>query len=148
MVALLAIAVRVIPQCSRVKDFFWPQIPKPRIIGIDPLILKKGNLEEINQHLSNFHSNIAPFFIDTNVWETVTPDSIYLTSSKDCTIPIETPNQVTDTFGAPHDLTPTAALHQHVSQPHRRSDQARTARLFLKTSRRPRGPISLACRKT
>ncbi|KAM9831149.1 uncharacterized protein ACBT44_005731 isoform 2-T5 [Syngnathus typhle] len=114
MVALLAIAMCVIPQCSRVKDFFWPQIPKPRIIGFDPLHLKKGNLEEINQH---FHSNIAPFFIDTNVWEPVRPDSIYLTSIKDCTIPIETPNQVTDTFGAPYDLTPTAALHQHVSQP-------------------------------
>ncbi|KAM9830913.1 growth hormone receptor-like [Syngnathus typhle] len=114
MVALLAIAMCVIPQCSRVKDFFWPQIPKPRIIGIDQLLLKKGNLEEINRH---FHSNIAPFFIDTNIWEPVTPDSIYLTSSKDCTIPIETPNQVTDTFGATHDLTPTAALHQHGSQP-------------------------------
>ncbi|XP_049609711.1 prolactin receptor isoform X2 [Syngnathus scovelli] len=117
MVALLAIAVRVIPQCSRVKDFFWPQIPKPRIIGIDPLLLKKGNLEEINRHLSNFHSYLAPIFMDTDVWEPVNPDSIYLTSSKDCTIPIESPSQVTDTFGAPQDLTPPAALHQHMSQP-------------------------------
>ncbi|XP_057685791.1 serine/threonine/tyrosine-interacting-like protein 2 isoform X2 [Corythoichthys intestinalis] len=45
IVALLAIAMRLSPQCVRVKDYFLPPIPKPRIIGIDSLLLKE--LDEV-----------------------------------------------------------------------------------------------------
>ncbi|CAB1459178.1 unnamed protein product [Pleuronectes platessa] len=40
VLALLVIAFGVIPQSRRIKDYFLPQIPKPRIMGIDPLLMK------------------------------------------------------------------------------------------------------------
>ncbi|XP_054643157.1 growth hormone receptor-like isoform X2 [Dunckerocampus dactyliophorus] len=116
MVALLAIAVRVLPQCARVKDFFLPPIPKPRIIGIDPLLLKKGNLDEINHHLSNFHSYIPPSFMETEVWEQVSPDSIHLATPNECTLPIKSPSQAMDALIVPNDLTATTTHHPPTSQ--------------------------------
>nr|XP_061802658.1 prolactin receptor-like [Nerophis lumbriciformis] len=111
IVALLAIAMRLSPQCVRVKDYFLPPIPKPRIIGIDSLLLKKGNLEEINRHLSSFHGYFPPSIIDTEVWEPVHLDTIHLTAPKECTVPTESPDQVMDAFTVPQDL-PTGAHHQ------------------------------------
>ncbi|XP_077370095.1 growth hormone receptor [Festucalex cinctus] len=116
-VALLVITVRFIPQRGRVKDFFWPPIPKPRIIGIDPLLLKKGNLDEINRQLTNFHSYLPPSFMDTEMWEQVSPDNIYLASAKDCPIPTEPPSQAADALIAPADLTAPETPHQVASQP-------------------------------
>ncbi|XP_051913435.1 prolactin receptor-like isoform X2 [Hippocampus zosterae] len=117
MVAILAFSVCVIPQRVRVKNFFWPPIPKPRIIGIDPLPLKKGNLDEINHHLTNFHGFVAPSFLDTEVWEQVSLANIDLATAKDCPDPTKSPSQVSDAFTIPHDLTPTTTLQQLVSQP-------------------------------
>ncbi|XP_061635531.1 prolactin receptor-like [Phyllopteryx taeniolatus] len=117
IVVLLAITVRVIPQWVRMKDFFLPPIPKPRIIGIDPLLLKNGNLDEINRHLTHFHGYLPPSFMDTEVWEQVSPDNIYVTTPKECTIPTESLNQMRDAFTVPHDLTATATHNQLWSQP-------------------------------
>nr|XP_057907719.1 prolactin receptor-like isoform X2 [Doryrhamphus excisus] len=114
-VALLAIAVRVLPQCVRVKDFFLPPIPKPHIIGIDRLLLKKGNLDEINRHLSNFHSFIPPSFLETEVWEQVSPDSIHLALPNECTLPIKPPSQAMDPLIIPNDLAATTAHHPPAS---------------------------------
>lgn len=97
----------------RIKAYFLPPIPKPRITGIDPLLLKvnalrlssllllcfwlnfllvepfpvlllslpvrqKGNLDEINLHLSSFH-NYRPPSYSQEVWEPVNKDKICLT---------------------------------------------------------------------
>ncbi|XP_037552701.1 growth hormone receptor [Nematolebias whitei] len=86
LVALVVIAFGVLPQSRRIKEYFLPPIPKPRIIGIDPLLLKKGHLEEINHHFSNFHSYRPPSY-SVDVWDQVSADSIYLTSPKDCRVP-------------------------------------------------------------
>ncbi|XP_075904777.1 prolactin receptor [Nelusetta ayraudi] len=75
--ALLVIAFGVIPQRRRIKDFLLPPIPKPRIIGVDSLLLKKGNLDEINSHFSNFHSYRPPNYSE-EVWEQVSADDVYL----------------------------------------------------------------------
>ncbi|MED6244019.1 hypothetical protein ATANTOWER_029198 [Ataeniobius toweri] len=85
VVALLVIAFGVIPQSRRIKDYFLPHIPKPRIIGIDPLLLKKGNFEEINRHFSNFHGYRPPSY-SVEVWDQVSADGIYLSTPKDCSI--------------------------------------------------------------
>ncbi|XP_053273572.1 prolactin receptor [Pleuronectes platessa] len=74
VLALLVIAFGVIPQSRRIKDYFLPQIPKPRIMGIDPLLMKKGNLDEINRHLSNFHSYRPPSYTE-EVWDPVAVDN-------------------------------------------------------------------------
>ncbi|XP_041822619.1 prolactin receptor-like [Chelmon rostratus] len=74
VVALLVIAFGVIPQSRRIKDYFLPPIPKPRIIGIDPLLLKGGNLDEVNRHFSNFHSYSPPSYAE-EVWEPVAVDN-------------------------------------------------------------------------
>ncbi|XP_054480148.1 growth hormone receptor-like [Anoplopoma fimbria] len=74
VVTLLVILFGVIPQGKRIKDYFLPPIPKPRIIGIDPLLLKKGNLEEINRHFSDFHSYSPPSYSE-EVWEPVAVDN-------------------------------------------------------------------------
>ncbi|MEQ2285880.1 hypothetical protein AMECASPLE_036427, partial [Ameca splendens] len=85
VVALLVIGFGVIPQSGRIKDYFLPHIPEPRIIGIDPLLLKKGNFEEINRHFSNFHGYRPPGY-SVEVWEQVSADGIYLSTPKDCSI--------------------------------------------------------------
>uniref|UniRef100_A0A3Q1GMD0 Prolactin receptor-like n=1 Tax=Acanthochromis polyacanthus TaxID=80966 RepID=A0A3Q1GMD0_9TELE len=70
VVALLVITFGIIPQSRRIKDYFLPPIPKPRIIGIDPLLLKvkhmihccfQGPLPAIS---SNFQ--FQPFSVQKN----------------------------------------------------------------------------------
>uniref|UniRef100_A0A3B4FBJ1 Prolactin receptor-like n=1 Tax=Pundamilia nyererei TaxID=303518 RepID=A0A3B4FBJ1_9CICH len=68
VVALLVITFSIVLQSKRIKEYFLPPIPKPRIIGIDPLLLKKGNLDEINRHFSNFHSYRPPSYSE-EVWD-------------------------------------------------------------------------------
>eukprot|EP00066_Takifugu_rubripes_P015387 XP_011604653.1 PREDICTED: prolactin receptor-like isoform X1 [Takifugu rubripes] len=75
---VLVITFGIIPQSKRIKDYFLPPIPKPRIIGINPLLLKKGNLDEINIHLSSFHNYRPPSYTE-EVWEPVNEDKICLT---------------------------------------------------------------------
>ncbi|XP_056287409.1 prolactin receptor-like [Pseudoliparis swirei] len=79
VVALLAVLLGVMPQGRRIKDYFLPPIPKPRIIGIDPLHLKKGNLAEIDHHFSNFHS-FSPPSSSEEVWDRVSAGDVVLSA--------------------------------------------------------------------
>ncbi|KAM7375534.1 hypothetical protein PAMA_014579 [Pampus argenteus] len=106
--ALLVIAFGVIPQSKRIKEYFLPPIPKPRISGIDPMSLKKGNLDQINRHFSNFHSYRPPSYTE-EVWEQVSADGVYLTTLKDCGAPDDPTNQEKEALMVPchthHQLT-------------------------------------------
>nr|XP_046238755.1 growth hormone receptor-like [Scatophagus argus] len=115
VVALLLIAFGVIPQSKRIKDYFLPPIPKPRIIGIDPLLLKKGNLDEINHHLSNFHSYRPPSYAE-EVWDQVNADDVYLTTAKNRSVPANPTQWEKDALMVPCDVTPVAGLHQFTTQ--------------------------------
>ncbi|XP_044043160.1 prolactin receptor-like isoform X2 [Siniperca chuatsi] len=112
VVALLVIAFGIIPQSRRIKDYFLPPIPKPRIIGIDPLLLKNGNLDEINRHLSNFHSYKPPRYTE-EVWHQVNADDVYLTTPKGCSDPADPTDREKDALMVPCDLTPH---HQFTTQ--------------------------------
>ncbi|CAJ1086884.1 prolactin receptor-like [Xyrichtys novacula] len=110
IVALLVIAFGIIPQSKRIKDYFLPPIPKPRIVGIDPLLLKKGNLDEINRHFSNFHSYRPPSYTE-EIWDQVSADDVYLTTPRDRYIPAAPTDREKDALMVPSDLTPVAAHH-------------------------------------
>ncbi|XP_075951096.1 prolactin receptor isoform X3 [Anarhichas minor] len=103
VVALLLILFGVVHQGKRIKDYFLPPIPTPRIIGIDPLLLKKGNLEEINHHFSTFHSYSPPSYTE-DVWDQVSSGDVFISTPKDST------DQEKDALIAPCD--PTAARHR------------------------------------
>uniref|UniRef100_A0A3B4V4T0 Prolactin receptor-like n=2 Tax=Seriola dumerili TaxID=41447 RepID=A0A3B4V4T0_SERDU len=111
VVALLVIAFGVIPQSKRIKEYFLPPIPKPRIIGIDSLLLKKGNLDEINRHFSNFHSYRPPSYTE-EVWDQVSADNVYRSTPKDCGVPADPTDREKDALMVPCDLAPVAAHHQ------------------------------------
>ncbi|XP_062417542.1 growth hormone receptor-like isoform X2 [Pungitius pungitius] len=81
VVALLGILFLVVPQGKRIKNYFLPPVPKPRIIGIDPLLLKKGNLDEINRHFSSFHSFSPPSYAE-DVWVQVSGADVFLAPPK------------------------------------------------------------------
>ncbi|XP_051283822.1 prolactin receptor-like isoform X1 [Dicentrarchus labrax] len=116
VVALLVIAFGIIPQSKRIKDYFLPPIPKPRIIGIDPLLLKqKGNLDAINRHFSNFHSYRPPSYTE-EVWEPVNADDIYLTPGKDCSVPVDPTDREKEALMVPYHLMPMAGHHQITTQ--------------------------------
>lgn len=79
VVTLLGIAFGMIQQSKRLKDYFLPPIPKPRISGIDPLLLKKGDLDEINRHFSSFHGYRPPAYVE-DIWDQVNADRLYLSA--------------------------------------------------------------------
>ncbi|XP_034533497.1 prolactin receptor-like [Notolabrus celidotus] len=110
VVALLGIAFGIIPQSRRIKDYFLPPIPKPRIVGIDPLLLKKGNLDEINRHFSNFHSYQPPSYTE-EVWNQVSADDVYLTTPRDRYIPAAPTDREKDALMVLSDLTPVSTRH-------------------------------------
>ncbi|KAM4559601.1 prolactin receptor isoform 2-T3 [Odontesthes bonariensis] len=111
VVALLVVAFGIIPQSKRIKEFFLPPIPKPRIIGIDPLFLKKGNLEEINRHFSNFHSYRPPSYSE-EVWDQVSADDVYITTPKHASVPASLADGERGAVKAPGDPTPIGAQHR------------------------------------
>ncbi|XP_055022996.1 prolactin receptor-like [Boleophthalmus pectinirostris] len=81
VVVLIGFTLGLVQQSKRIKDYFLPPIPKPRIIGIDPLLLKKGNLEEINRHFSSFHGYSPPSYsYADDIWDQVSADDSLLTS--------------------------------------------------------------------
>ncbi|XP_076021957.1 prolactin receptor [Genypterus blacodes] len=82
VVTLLTIVFRIMSQSKRVKHYFLPPIPKPRIIGIDLLLLKKGNIDDINRHFSSFHSYSPPKYTE-EVWNQVSADDVCLNPPKD-----------------------------------------------------------------
>lgn len=82
VVTLIGFTLALIQQSKRIKDYFLPPIPKPRIIGIDPLLLKKGHLDEINRHFSSFHGYSPPSYsYADDIWEQVSADDLCLTSA-------------------------------------------------------------------
>lgn len=84
VVALIGFTLGLVQQSKRIKDYFLPPIPKPRIIGIDPLLLKKGHLDEINRHFSSFHGYSPPSYsYADDVWDQVSADELCLTSPSD-----------------------------------------------------------------
>ncbi|XP_068612730.1 prolactin receptor-like [Brachionichthys hirsutus] len=105
---LLVVVCVVVPQSKRFKRYFMPPIPKPRIIGIDSRLLKKGKLDEINQHLSSFHGYSPPIHAE-EAWDQVSCDGVYLT------LPADPPDGEKDALISPCDPTPAAALHQLVT---------------------------------
>ncbi|XP_059184216.1 prolactin receptor-like [Centropristis striata] len=112
IVALLVIAFGVVPQSKRIKDFFLPPIPKPRIIGIDPLLLKKGNLEEINRHFSDLHSYRPPSYSE-EVWDHVSASGVYLSTPKDVSgVAADPADLQKDALMVPCDVAPVAGQHQ------------------------------------
>ncbi|KAF3688336.1 Growth hormone receptor [Channa argus] len=115
VVALLGIIFGFVPQSKRIKDYLLPPIPKPRITGIDPLLLKKGNLDEINRHFSNFHSYRPPSYAE-DVWDQVNSDSIFLTVPKDCSILTDSTNRKKEALSVPSDQTPVSSCHQSTTQ--------------------------------
>ncbi|KAI3365860.1 hypothetical protein L3Q82_000844 [Scortum barcoo] len=100
---------------ARIKDYFLPPIPKPRIIGIDPLLLKKGHMDEINRHFSNFHSYRPPSYTE-EVWDQISGDEVYLTTPKDCGVPADPTDREKDALMVPCALTPVAGHHQLTTQ--------------------------------
>ncbi|XP_064879718.1 uncharacterized protein LOC115127219 [Oncorhynchus nerka] len=71
---LLVIGFGMILQGKRIKAFLLPPIPKPRIKGINPLLLKKGGFDEINRHFISFHGYKPPSYSEEEVWDSVSMD--------------------------------------------------------------------------
>nr|XP_043872402.1 prolactin receptor-like [Solea senegalensis]XP_043872409.1 prolactin receptor-like [Solea senegalensis]XP_043872418.1 prolactin receptor-like [Solea senegalensis]XP_043872427.1 prolactin receptor-like [Solea senegalensis] len=115
VMALLVIAFGFVPQSRRLKEYFLPPIPKPRILGIDPQLLKKGHLDEINFHLSNFHSYTPPSYTK-EIWEQVSVDSVCLTAPKDSGVPADSTDEEKVSLIVPCDAKPVAARHEFVNQ--------------------------------
>ncbi|XP_058510725.1 prolactin receptor-like isoform X1 [Solea solea] len=115
VVSLLVIGFGVVPQSRRIKDFFLPPIPKPRIMGIDPLLLEKGHLDEINRHFSTFHSYCPPSYTE-DVWDQVSTDSLCFSVSKDSSVPAANTDQDKDPLMVPCDIKPVAARVQVLAQ--------------------------------
>ncbi|XP_042175334.1 prolactin receptor-like [Oncorhynchus tshawytscha] len=72
---LLVIGFGIILQGKRIKAFLLPPIPKPRIRGINPLLLKKGGFDEINRHFISFHGYKPPSYSEEEVWDSVSMDN-------------------------------------------------------------------------
>uniref|UniRef100_A0A9J8CIG6 Fibronectin type-III domain-containing protein n=1 Tax=Cyprinus carpio carpio TaxID=630221 RepID=A0A9J8CIG6_CYPCA len=59
---------------GRIKSFLLPAIPKPCIPGLESALLKKGKIDEIDQHFSSFHSYKSPQYC-TETWYQVSVDT-------------------------------------------------------------------------
>ncbi len=76
---------------------------------------KKGNLDEINRHFSNFHSYRPPTYTE-EVWDQVNADNIYFTAPKDCSVSTNLRDRKKDALMVPCDVMPVAAHHQFTTQ--------------------------------
>ncbi|XP_058633798.1 growth hormone receptor-like isoform X2 [Onychostoma macrolepis] len=66
IMVFLVVGLGIAPRGKRIKSFLLPPIPKPRIRGIEPVLLKKGKIDEINRHFSSFHGYKSPqYSMDT-----------------------------------------------------------------------------------
>uniref|UniRef100_A0A8C6SI86 Fibronectin type-III domain-containing protein n=1 Tax=Neogobius melanostomus TaxID=47308 RepID=A0A8C6SI86_9GOBI len=84
LVLVTGVSVIPLPVPFRIKDYFLPPIPKPRIIGIDPLLLKKGHLDEINRHFSSFHGYSPPAYsYADDIWDQVSVGTLRGRTVKD-----------------------------------------------------------------
>ncbi|KAI2668853.1 Growth hormone receptor [Labeo rohita] len=84
-----------------IKSFLLPPIPKPRIRGIEPVLLKKGKIDEINRHFSSFHGYKPPQY-SMETWYQVSVDAC----------PAATPSSLPAQYK--HEDAPIA---QHVARP-------------------------------
>ncbi|KAK7880335.1 hypothetical protein WMY93_033027 [Mugilogobius chulae] len=130
VVALIGFTLGLVQQSKRIKDYFLPPIPKPRIIGIDPLLLKKGNLEEINRHFSSFHGYSPPSYsYADDVWDQVSADDSFITSAPpalsenipnnnncSCDVPKDPHEKEKEALIIPCDVSP-ANLQSYVTSP-------------------------------
>uniref|UniRef100_A0A8C2L0U2 Fibronectin type-III domain-containing protein n=1 Tax=Cyprinus carpio TaxID=7962 RepID=A0A8C2L0U2_CYPCA len=73
IMAFLIIGFGIVPRSKRIKSFLLPPIPKPRIRGLEPVLLKKGKIDEINHHFSSFHSYKSPQYC-METWYQVSVD--------------------------------------------------------------------------
>ncbi|KAL1252292.1 hypothetical protein QQF64_020088 [Cirrhinus molitorella] len=75
IMVFLIVSLGNVPQGkSRIKSFLLPPIPKPRIPGLEPALLKKGKLDEINCHFSSFHGYKSPQH-STETWYQLNVDT-------------------------------------------------------------------------
>ncbi|CAL8307929.1 unnamed protein product [Merluccius merluccius] len=82
---LLVIGFGVLPQGKRIKAHLFPPIPKPRIGGIDPLLLKKGKLDEIDHHFRTFHSYSHPI-LGEEVWNYISAEDGFTAAPPSCAL--------------------------------------------------------------
>uniref|UniRef100_W5MTX1 Fibronectin type-III domain-containing protein n=1 Tax=Lepisosteus oculatus TaxID=7918 RepID=W5MTX1_LEPOC len=78
VMAFLIIGFGIVPQSKRIKAFLLPPIPKPRIRGIDPMLLKKGKIDEINRLFSSFHGYSPPQYKEDAWFEVSTDEGLCL----------------------------------------------------------------------
>lgn len=115
VVALIGFTFGFVQQSKRIKDFFLPPIPEPRIMGIDPLLLKKGNLEEINRHFTSFHGYSPPSYsYADDLWDQVTADDVCLTSPPSCN-DVPANDVPTIPHDDPEDAVPVPSPTEHQS---------------------------------
>ncbi|MBN3303487.1 GHR protein, partial [Amia calva] len=76
IMAFLIIAFGVIPRRKRIKAFLLPPIPKPRIRGIDPMLLKKGKMDEIDRLFTSFHGYNPPEYKEEAWFEVSTDEGL------------------------------------------------------------------------
>uniref|UniRef100_A0A8C1EI10 Fibronectin type-III domain-containing protein n=1 Tax=Cyprinus carpio carpio TaxID=630221 RepID=A0A8C1EI10_CYPCA len=74
IMVFLFISLGNIPRGKRIKSFLLPAIPKPRIPGLESALLKKGKIDEIDQHFSSFHGYKSPQYC-TEAWYQVSVDT-------------------------------------------------------------------------
>lgn len=79
IVSFLIIGFAIIPQSKRIKALLLPPIPKPSIKGLDPFLLKKGKMDEINLHFSSFHGYKPPQYSEENWNEVYTEERLLQT---------------------------------------------------------------------
>ncbi|XP_016111772.1 growth hormone receptor-like [Sinocyclocheilus grahami] len=74
IMVFLIVGLGIAPRGKRIKSFLLPPIPKPRIRGIEPVLLKKGKIDEINRRFSSFHGYKSPqYSIETCYQVSVDP---------------------------------------------------------------------------
>ncbi|XP_034036939.1 prolactin receptor-like [Thalassophryne amazonica] len=102
VVPLVAVFIIVL-QRKRIKECILPPIPKPRIMGIDSLLLKKGKLDEINDHFCNFHSYRPPSFT-AEVWHHVSSRPVTPKPGGASSEPTDRDEDVSHISAAPDDV--------------------------------------------
>ncbi|XP_066517562.1 prolactin receptor-like [Hoplias malabaricus] len=88
---LLIIGFGVIPQGKRIKAFLLPPIPKPHIRGIDPMLLKKGKMDDINRHFSSLHGYKPPQYCEETWYQVSMDEGLSLSQSSPLPHPKENP---------------------------------------------------------
>lgn len=126
VLTLIGFTLGLVQQSKRIKDYFLPPIPKPRIIGIDPLLLKKGHLDEINRHFSSFHGYSPPSYsYADDIWDQVTADDLCLAPPQAPSDPVphsventprEPPEKEKDALIIPCNVSP-ANCNSYVTNP-------------------------------